>query len=425
MLFGEEGFIGELVDPGDLLASEAADPVGREAEFGHEAVEPLGAEAAVVAPFLLAHVPGVAQLDEALFKQPDVEIDVPLDGPEAVVAHEDEGGVWGQLARDGAEAGIEIVPESDEAVADGVEFWGAGEAVLGIPGVPEFVLDAVGGHEVVDEQVPGMLVEQELDGAEVVVEVLGEAYESLLFAAAVVDGGIPGLVRLSEVCFEFGERGGVAGEVGRVGRREEISEEQSWERAGGIAHGHGGGHAGFSVAAGDFPEQFGVDGTRGIDLRFQWVMFIFQKLEDAVFTGVFARHHAGPGDGAERWKDGVQGSAGALVDQAREVGHLPCLDEGIEDIPSCAVQAEQADFHAGCDSVGWVVAEARRVRVVGGSCVVGGCVAVAVAARGILPGRFCQWGDEPRYFSTIEVGIGRRCGSRLCGGGGIEGKGLG
>lgn len=255
--------VGEAIEPGELFAAESADAGGGGAEAGQEAVEPFGADAAVVEEFFLADVEGVFELDKAVFEEPDVEVDVVFDGAEAVVAEEDEGGVGGEGVGDLADAVVESAPEVEEAVADGGKV-GAVEAVVGLPGVPEFVLDAVDGHEVVDEEVPGAgLSQEELDGFQMMVEEAGERREGLGFAAAVVDGGVPGLIGLAKVGFEAAEQAGVRGEVGGVLGGEEVAKKSAGEGLGAwrVAHGDGAGDGAEAMAGRDFPDQVGVDRT--------------------------------------------------------------------------------------------------------------------------------------------------------------------
>ena len=102
------------------------------------------------------------------------------------------------------------------------------------------MLDPVGRHQVVQEQVPVAAVHEEPDGLEVLVEEAGQLGERLGLAAAVMDGGGPGAIR-SDGPFELGEEGGIAGEVRGVGRAEEVAEEEPGCRPRRVAERHSAG----------------------------------------------------------------------------------------------------------------------------------------------------------------------------------------
>ena len=127
----------------------------------------------------------------------------------------------GQGRLDLADALVEPLPELDEPRADGREVAPLGDPMRRVPGVPELVLDAVGRHQVEHEQVPLAAVHQEPDGLEVVVEEVGQLGEHLGLIAAVVDRRRPGPIRPDRL-LQLGEDRRVAGEVGGVGRAEEV-----------------------------------------------------------------------------------------------------------------------------------------------------------------------------------------------------------
>ena len=70
-----------------------------------------------------------------------------------------------------------------------------GRPVRQVPDVPQLVLEAVGGHQVENEQVPVAPVHQELDGLEVLVQEVVKVGEHGGLVAAVVDGRRPGSIR--------------------------------------------------------------------------------------------------------------------------------------------------------------------------------------------------------------------------------------
>lgn len=80
------------------------------------------------------------------------------------------------------------------------------------------------------------------------------------------------------------------------------------------------------------------------------VVVVFDELEDAMLAGVFSGEDGGPGDGAERREDRVQGARGALADEAGQVGHLAVAGQWAEDVPGGPIEAEDAETHQGAGS---------------------------------------------------------------------------
>ena len=142
-----------------------------------------------------------------------------------MVAHQQQRRIGRQRLDDRADALVEPLPEPDRTLAHGRQVAPLGRGMLGVPDMPELVLDPVGRHQVEQEQVPVAAVHQEPDGLEVLVEEPGQLGERLGLAAAVMDGRGPGAIR-SDGPLELGEERGIAGEVGRIGRAEEVAEEE-------------------------------------------------------------------------------------------------------------------------------------------------------------------------------------------------------
>jgi len=61
------------------------------------------------------------------------------------------------------------------------------------------MLDPVGRHQVIDEQVPRAALHEELDRPEVVIEEVGQRPQGVGLVAAVVDDRVPRPVRPAEV----------------------------------------------------------------------------------------------------------------------------------------------------------------------------------------------------------------------------------
>ena len=132
-----------------------------------------------------------------------------------------------------------------------------GRAVRRVPGVPELVLDAVGGHQVEHEQVPVAPAHQEPDGLEVLVEEPGQVGEGLGLVAAVVDGGGPGAIRRRRRApARRRGRGSLAKSGASAGLRKSPRKNPGG-RAGRVAHRHAAGDGRLAVPAGDLPDQVG------------------------------------------------------------------------------------------------------------------------------------------------------------------------
>ncbi len=110
----EKERLADAIEQSVLLAAEPADPVAAHAQPAHHAVDPFGRQPAAVAPVLLLDVEGVVERDVSLLEHPDVEIDVVLDRPEAVIADDQERCVGGQGRLDRADAAIDRFPELDQ-----------------------------------------------------------------------------------------------------------------------------------------------------------------------------------------------------------------------------------------------------------------------------------------------------------------------
>src|SRR5262249_18427434 len=159
----EEERLAQAVDEAALLAPEPAYPMGAQPEPAHHAVDPLGGHPPPVAPVLLLDVKGILQLDVSPLQEPDVEIHVVLDRPEAVIAEAPQRRIRGSPRLDRADPPVERLPEADQPGSQRgqLALATAGRAVGQVPDMPQLVLYAVDGHQVKEEEVPITPLHQE------------------------------------------------------------------------------------------------------------------------------------------------------------------------------------------------------------------------------------------------------------------------
>ena len=224
----QEDRLAQTVEHAGLLAAEATHPVLGQSQPAHHVVDPFRSESAAIAPVLLLDVKAVLQSDESLFEQPDVEVDIPLDRAEAVVAHEQERCIGRELLLDGPHAAVERLPERDEPGTQRLELFlpTVGRPVGQVPDVPELVTQPIRGHQVEDQQIPIAPVHQELDRPEVLVQERGQVVDDRGLVAPVVDGRGPGPIRTDNL-FQLGVNGGVGGEIGRPLGAEKVAQVEA------------------------------------------------------------------------------------------------------------------------------------------------------------------------------------------------------
>src|SRR5208282_4634579 len=141
----QEDRLAQPIQQAGLLAAEPANPVTGQAQPAHHVVNELGRDPSAIEPMFLPDIETVLERNESLFKQPDIEIDIPFYRPESMIAHEQERRIGGQQRMDGTHTPIERLPELDQLGTQGRELClpALGRPVGQVPDVPQLMAQAI------------------------------------------------------------------------------------------------------------------------------------------------------------------------------------------------------------------------------------------------------------------------------------------
>ena len=293
---------------------------------------------------------------------------------EAVVGHEDDGGVLPGEVQEGAEHGVVVKIAHFHAVVEDlvvpvihlrplrrvVFHEGVTEVVDGVVvnahQVPRLVLDQGGGggvdagavrddlHERLDARVLFRLVEilaaQAIEageeGAQVVLGQLRRVEAQVLEVADEalrVDG-----FRLERPFFR------IVGVVG-VGLLVVVGDHHALgERLGGVGGPPADGDGVFPLLVEDIPDGLGLAGEIGDRADAAGDGVRLGKAEDAVLVRALAGGDGGPEGGAERGLEGGDVAPDALPEEAGEVGHFPGIQQRLDDLPVRRIPPDQQDL---------------------------------------------------------------------------------
>ena len=295
---------------------------------------------------------------------------------EAVVGHEDDGGVLTGEREQGAEHGIVIEVAHFHAVVEDLVVPVVHLRPLRRVVFHEGVAEVVDGVVVNAHQVPGLVLDQG-GGGGVDAGAVGDDFRKRLdarvlfrlvevLAGHAVEAGQEGtevvLVQLrgmeAEVLEVADEALGVDGfrlerplvglVAAAVGLLVVVGDHRAVaERLGGVGRPPADGDGVFSLLVEDVPDGLGLAGEIGDGADAAGDGIGLGEAEDAMLVRALAGGDGGPQRGAERGLEGGDVSHDAFFKKAREVGHFAGVEQRVDDLPVRGVPADEQDLASG------------------------------------------------------------------------------
>ena len=293
---------------------------------------------------------------------------------EAVVGHQDDGGILTGQIEQGAEHGVVIEVAHFHAVVEDLEIPVANLRPLRRVVFHEGVAEVVDGVVVNAHQVPGLVLDQRGGGgvdAGAVRDDFGERLDARV------------LLRLVEVlaahAIEAGQEGAqvVLGQLRRVETQVlEVADEPLGvdgfrlerpffrlvgtlvvgllvvvgdhhalgQRLGGVGRPPADGDGVFCLLVEDVPDGLGLSREIGDGADAAGDGILLGKAEDAVLIRALAGGDGGPQRGTERGLEGGDVTHDAALKEAGEVGHFPGVEQRVDDLPIGGVPSDEEDL---------------------------------------------------------------------------------
>jgi len=292
---------------------------------------------------------------------------------EAMVGHQDDGGVVAGQVQQGAEHRIMIEVAHFHAVVEDAEVPVIHLRPLRRVVFHERVAEVVDGVVIDAHQVPRLVLDQRGGGgvdAGAIGDDLGERLDARVLlrlvevlAAHAIEAGQEGaeivlgqLRRVEAQVLEVAdeplrvdgfrlERPGVrvvgmaAGLLVVIGDHHALG-----QRLGGVGRPPADGDGVFPLLVEDVPDRLGLAREIGDRADAAGDGIGLGKAEDAVFVRALAGGDGGPQRGAERGLEGGDVAHHALLEEAGEVGHFPGVEQRVDDFPVGGVPTDEQDF---------------------------------------------------------------------------------